>query len=161
LLLFGIGALLVVSTKVAYLGWGIGIRSLNFTGISGHAMTATSTLTVAGYFAGGGYSKFAAIVGSCLGCFLALMIAISRVVLGFHSPAEAVIGCALGFSIAVATIGMIREYPKVATVPFVFVFALVALVIIVHGKEAPTENLITRIAHYLSGRSIPFTRGGI
>jgi hypothetical protein len=89
------------------------------------------------------------------------MIAISRVVLGFHSPAEAVIGCALGLSIAVATIAMIREYPKVASVPFIFVFALLALVIILHGERAPTEHLITRIAHYLSGRSIPFTRGGI
>jgi membrane-associated phospholipid phosphatase len=161
LALFGLGALLVVGTKIGYLGWGIGIRSLDFTGISGHAMTATSTLTVAGYLTGDRYSKFVAALGACLGCVLAVMIAISRVVLGFHSPAEAVIGCALGFSIAVATIGMIREYPKVATVPFVFIFALVALVIIVHGKEAPTENLITRMAHYLSGRSIPFTRGGI
>jgi hypothetical protein len=28
-------------TKIAYLGWGIGMRSFDFTGISGHAMTAT------------------------------------------------------------------------------------------------------------------------
>jgi membrane-associated phospholipid phosphatase len=159
--LFGMGTLLVVCTKIGYLGWGIGIRSLNFTGISGHAMTATSTLTVAGYLTGDRYSKFVATLGACLGCVIALMIAISRIVLGFHSPAEAVIGSALGFSIAMATIGMIREHPKAATVPFIFVFSLLALVIILHGKEAHTDDLISRIAHYLSGRSIPFTRGGI
>jgi hypothetical protein len=50
--LFTLAALLVVSTKIAFEAWGIGIGALDFTGISGHAMTATSVLAVAGYLLG-------------------------------------------------------------------------------------------------------------
>jgi membrane-associated phospholipid phosphatase len=158
LVLFGLGALLVVCTKIAFLGWGIGIRALDFTGVSGHGMTAASTLTVAGFLAGDRYSKFLAFVGVGLGATFAVMIAVSRVILGFHSPAEVVIGCALGFAIAVASIGIVRANPRVAAVPSVFILLLLTFVIAVHGRRAPTEHLITKIALYLSGRSTPFVR---
>ena len=158
LALFGLAALSVVCTKIAYLGWGIGLRSFDFTGISGHSMTAASTLTVAGYLTGARYSKFWPVVGVVFGGVLALLIAISRVILGFHSVAEVVIGCALGFSVAMASIGIMRANPRVVAAPSVFVLMLLTLVITVHGRRAPTEPLITKIALYLSGRSTPFVR---
>ena len=157
LALFGLATLLVVSTKIAYIGWGIGVRSLDFTGISGHGMTAAATLTVAGFLAGDRYSKIWAAAGVGLGALVGLLIAASRVILGFHSPAEVIAGCSLGFAIAMTTISIIRANPRVAAVPSVFVLLLLMLVVAVqHGRRAPTEHLITKIALYLSGRSAPF-----
>ncbi|MFC6518687.1 hypothetical protein ACFQAT_01865 [Undibacterium arcticum] len=45
-LLFAAGMGLVVATKIAFIGWGIGIRSLDFTGFSGHSMRATAVIPV-------------------------------------------------------------------------------------------------------------------
>ena len=38
---------LVVLTKIAFMGWGVGVRDLDFTGISGHAMVSSAVLPVA------------------------------------------------------------------------------------------------------------------
>ncbi|MDO8305907.1 MAG: membrane-associated phospholipid phosphatase, partial [Herminiimonas sp.] len=45
-LLFGAGIVLVIATKIAYIGWGAGIAAIDFTGISGHAMRATAIAPV-------------------------------------------------------------------------------------------------------------------
>src|ERR1700753_2650801 len=44
LLSFGAAASLVLATKIAFLGWGVGIRSIDFTGISGHSLCASAVL---------------------------------------------------------------------------------------------------------------------
>jgi hypothetical protein len=46
LLAFGSAGLLVAISKIAFIGWGIGSRDFDFTGISGHTMLATATLPV-------------------------------------------------------------------------------------------------------------------
>ena len=38
---------LVALTKIAFMGWGVGVRDLDFTGISGHAMVSSAVLPVA------------------------------------------------------------------------------------------------------------------
>src|SRR5438445_2386701 len=48
-LLFTMGLALVAATKIAFVGWGIGIRSLDFTGFSGHAMRASAVMPVLFY----------------------------------------------------------------------------------------------------------------
>src|SRR5258706_5490668 len=48
-LLFGAGADLVVATKMAFIGWGVGVRSLDFTGLSGHSMCATAIIPLLFY----------------------------------------------------------------------------------------------------------------
>ena len=44
--LFGAGLGVVVATKMAFIGWGIGIRSLDFTGFSGHTMRSAAVMPV-------------------------------------------------------------------------------------------------------------------
>ena len=43
------GMALVVATKIAFIGWGLGIQALDYTGISGHAMRATAVYPVLFY----------------------------------------------------------------------------------------------------------------
>src|SRR5688500_14227487 len=46
-LIFGAASLVVLASKLAFLGWGIGSASLNFTGISGHTMLSAAVWPVA------------------------------------------------------------------------------------------------------------------
>src|SRR5262249_56775331 len=45
-LIAGAGSI-VLATKLAFLGWGIGVRDWGFTGVSGHAMMSTAIYPVA------------------------------------------------------------------------------------------------------------------
>src|SRR5436309_8127839 len=48
-LLFTLGISLVVISKIAFLGWGCGIRALDFKALSGHATSATAVIPVTLY----------------------------------------------------------------------------------------------------------------
>jgi membrane-associated phospholipid phosphatase len=150
--LFGAGAILVVATKVAYLGWGMG-QQLDFTGISGHAMTATSVLAVAGYFIGSKLSRSSPIVATALGYCVGLLVGVSRIIVGAHSASEVIAGCALGGLVAIMAVTKIRAEPKFIAAPLIFGLILLALELIMHGEQAPSEPLIAKIALYLSGHS--------
>jgi len=156
--LFGAGGLLVLSSQIAYAGWGIGVRQFDFTGVSGHSMAATSVFTVVGYFIGSRFSAMAAFLGGVLGYCAGILVGISRVLLGDHSPSEVVVGCMLGGAIALATIAILRTRPRIASAAAFFAFTFFALVFGLHGHRAPSHRLAVDVALYLSGRSAPFTR---
>jgi hypothetical protein len=77
----GAGAAVVLATKLAFLGWGLGIPALRFAGISGHSMLACSIMPIAAYVisrrAGVGTRIAAALLGFAVG----VTIGISRVAL--------------------------------------------------------------------------------
>jgi membrane-associated phospholipid phosphatase len=158
LVLYGTAAFVVICTKIAYIAWGVGVPSLDFAGVSGHAMSAAAVLTVAGYMIGGLISRSAALPGGASGFCLGVLIGVSRVVLGDHSPSEVVAGCALGGLAALAAIGAIRARPEILARPAVFVVALVALGLAMHGHRAPSEQLAVELATRLSGHAAPFGR---
>jgi membrane-associated phospholipid phosphatase len=156
-LLFGAGAFSVFCTKVAYAGWDIGVPAI--TGVSGHSFASTSVFAVTGYFLGSNFPKPAKYFGGCLGYFAGVIVGLTRVILGDHSPSEVVIGCMLGGVIAVAAIEIIRPRLRIVAAPLVFAFMVVILMFTLHGQKAPSEPLAIRVALFLSGRSTPFVRG--
>ncbi|MGA2042037.1 MAG: phosphatase PAP2 family protein [Roseiarcus sp.] len=156
LMLYGAAATIVVCTKIAYIAWGVGVPSLDFTGVSGHAMSAAAVITVAGHMIGGLISRSAALLGGATGLGLGLLVGVSRVVLGHHSPSEAIAGCVLGGLVALAAIGAIRARPEIPAMPAVFVVALVTLGFCMHGHRAPSEQLAVELATRLSGHAGPF-----
>jgi membrane-associated phospholipid phosphatase len=156
----GAAAIIVVCTKVAYIGWGIGIREIDFTGISGHAMISAATLAITGYFVGAGFGGMAAGIGGAFGFLVGVLVGASRVILGVHSLSEVVLGCALGGLVAVASAILIETPPRDARRSVVLASTVVALVIVLHGGRMPSEPLITKVSLYLSGRSAPFMPHG-
>ncbi len=44
---FGVGGALIVASKLAFMGWGLGSARFNFTGFSGHTAISTSVWSVA------------------------------------------------------------------------------------------------------------------
>jgi membrane-associated phospholipid phosphatase len=154
----GAGGVLAVLTKIAFLGWGIGVPALDFTAISGHSMMATAVLTVCGYFFGAAFSRTHAIVGFAIGFGLGLLVAFSRVQIGAHSSSEAIAGAAVGLLIALGSTRVNRARTRAALAPIVVMLAMFAFVASGHARRAPTQAWMIKLALALSGHPDPFTR---
>jgi hypothetical protein len=150
-LLFGIGLLLVVATKVAWYGWGIGIPEWKFAGLSGHAMRACAVYPVVFYLMflkASPLARHAALAG---GVLLSVLISLSRVPVLAHSMSEVVLGGGVGLAVAGAFIVMARsEQP--AVVGRILVALCVPLVLVMpFTKPVPGERWVKQVAVYLSG----------
>ncbi|MCC8396739.1 phosphatase PAP2 family protein [Paraburkholderia sp. MMS20-SJTR3] len=158
LALLGSAIGIVTVTKLAFLGWGVGIRELDFTGVSGHAMLSTSVYPVALFLmllpARPALRLFGVLVGLAAG----IAVGLSRVVLSAHSPSEAVTGCLVG---ALAALVFVRiawnaEPGRLSVLPVAV--SMLVLAIVMHGVHVPTQRWVTDIALKVSGHDRPFIR---
>ncbi len=159
LLLIGVAAALTVASKVAFIGWGLGWKNIDFTGISGHAMFSAAIYPV---------------LALCLvradvhgrraiafGYGLAVLIAISRMVIGVHSASEVAAGLLIGAA-ASATALAWSDTPILRIRPLL-PLALVAWMALtpLHLPASQTHSLVTRLALALSGHNAPYTRSDL
>lgn len=154
------GMALVVATKIAFIGWGLGIRSLDFTGISGHAMRATAVYPVLFYLLLLRTPPLVRMLGVAMGFGVAIAIDISRVVIHAHSISEAVAGFVLGALISVI---FLRSAPLLKAYPvsrWALSAGLLAVVAATYLKPVPTERWIEDVTLAVSGHDQPFTRLG-
>ena len=99
---------LTLSSKVAFIGWGLGIASLDFTGISGHAMLSAATWPVMLSILAARFRPAWQRRAVAAGYGLAVLVACSRVVLGLHSPFEVMAGFLLGALASGVVLGRFR-----------------------------------------------------
>ena len=156
---YGSAGLLVLATKIAFMGWGLGIASIDFTGLSGHSALAAAFWPAAGWMATQCNRKTARYIGIFIGVALSGAIGISRHELGAHSASEIVSGllvgmAASGWFVSHALHTELR-HRGAAMVALVFIGALVMTQ---HGRPAPTTALIERTVMRLLGVAKPFTR---
>ncbi|WP_158801698.1 phosphatase PAP2 family protein [Acidisoma sp. L85] len=157
----GAGAAVVLATKLAFLGWGLGIPALRFAGISGHAMLACSIMPIAAYFISRRAGVRTRIAAALLGFAVGVAIGISRVALSAHSWSEIVAGCALGGLVALV-------YLRFAWLPLRAAFnwwpiigaGATVLIAALAGVRAPSEHLIVQMALHLSRHDEPYARPG-
>jgi membrane-associated phospholipid phosphatase len=154
-LLFGVGMALVVLTKMAFIGWGVGVESVAFAGISGHAMRAAAVFPVALYLMAYSARPRLRLAALAAGVALALLIAISRVVINVHSVSEVVTGGLLGFAVAAAFIRMVRAGGELVLSRVLGLLCLPVLLIAPRVEPIPTEMWITKAALYLAGHQQP------
>lgn len=156
-LLFGFSTALVVASKLAFMGWGIGIPNLNFTGISGHSMMAGAVLpTLAAQLFS---PRRAGLAAAAVAALVAVLVGLSRLAINVHSPAEVYAGLALGLGTSAAFLGGTRvRLPAFNPALLVLVLAL-GMAQTATGVRAPTHQLLERIAAHLADRDQPFQRG--
>lgn len=149
---------LVFVSKIAFLGWGLGVRGWDFTGISGHAMVATAVLPVALFVALLPARGAIRAAGVLLGLAGGVAVGVSRIVLNAHSESEVIAGCALGAVVAVsfARLAWRAEAGRLSPAPVAASLAVVAITL--HGVPVPTQYWITQIALELSGHERPYIR---
>ncbi len=158
LAVLGVAMAAVGLTKVAFLGWGIGIRAWDFTGFSGHSMLSTSVYPIAMMIALTRAHPALRMAGVACGLTLGAAVSLSRVVLSAHSPSEAITGCVVG---AVAALSFVviawRAEPHRWSVPAV-VASLAVVTIALHGISVPSQRWVTAFALKVSGHERPYVR---
>lgn len=155
---FGLLAALVAASKIAFLGWGIGVQALDFTGISGHTALAVSVLSVGALVSLNDRPRAVRMVGATLGALAGAAIGLSRLALNLHSASEVAAGCVVGGGLALALIASGR-YASIAYLrPGFCGAALLACLALSHGQRAPSQEFLTRVALSLSGRQEPYSR---
>jgi len=158
LLLLGTAVALVTVTKIAFLGWGVGIREVDFTGVSGHAMLSTAVYPVALFLMLHGARSPVRVAGVLAGLAVGLAVGFSRVVLDAHSPSEAVTGCIVGALTALAFVRYWWDEPTTRLSAATLTVSLVALTFALHGVRVPTHRWVTDIALTVSGHERPYMR---
>lgn len=158
ILFFVGGMILVVATKIAFIGWGIGIRSLDFTGFSGHVMRATSIVPIFMYMLLQKTQPNIRTMGVVLGLLFGVVIAISRLEVHAHSISEVVSGWLLGAAISLGFIRFLSLGNKIEVQPWLILFSLFALMVTPYAEPVPTQRWITYAALQLSGHDRPYIR---
>lgn len=159
LLLFGLAFGLTTASKIAFIGWGVGIPSLNFTGFSGHAMHSAAVLPLLLRCATAGRSRSTQSLAMAAGLAVAAVVATSRVVLGAHSVSESVAGFALGAAASLLTVAL--HATPARPIPHWLLGVLLAAQLLnpVAAPSLPTHDVVTVVALSLSGHEKPYRRG--
>ena len=151
---------IVLVTKLAFLGWGIGVRDWDFTGVSGHAMMSTAIYPVAFFLILLPARSAIRVAGIAAGFCVGIAISFSRIVVEAHSPSEAVVGCAMGAVIALLFIRLAwhtaQSRNRLSILPVMM--SLVVLVAAFHNIHIPTHRWVEHVALQMSGHTRPFVR---
>jgi membrane-associated phospholipid phosphatase len=158
LAMVGLAVGITVASKIAFIGWGIGSARLDFTGFSGHAMHAAAVMPLLAGSIAAGSSRWVRLGAVTFALALAMLVAISRIKLGAHSPSEVLLGYLLGGLASSLALGLghpPHAHPQRWLVASVFAALLLNSSVI---PSLPTHDVVTRVALQLSGRDKPYTR---
>lgn len=158
LLMLGAAIGLVTVTKIAFLGWGVGVRELDFTGVSGHAMLSSAVYTVAFFLILLSAPNPVRLGGVALGLATGVAVGLSRVVLDAHSPSEAVTGVIVGALTALVFVHYWWDAQPGRLSTAVVTVSLAALTLSFHNVHIPTYRWMTHIALTVSGHERAFVR---
>jgi membrane-associated phospholipid phosphatase len=156
LFLFCAGLGIVLISKVAYVGWGIGVASLDFKGFSGHAMRIAAVMPVLCTLLVQSRTKFAVNLALLFAVCFSIAIGISRLVLHQHSISEVVTGLLLGGAIGFGFLALEQVRMPMPLNAIVIASFIMVMTPGLMAKPAPTERWIEDIALYLSGRDQPY-----
>ncbi|WP_423159456.1 phosphatase PAP2 family protein [Stenotrophomonas geniculata] len=151
LLAIAVTAGVTLASKLAFMGWGIGIKSVHFTGFSGHAAMSSVIYPVVGALLAG-ISKLPRRIGLVIGVLLATAIAWSRIPLHAHSLSEVIAGLMLGLGCstwAMHTAGPSSRPNAVAAAAAV----LAGMVLPLALPDVHTHQLVIALAKLISGRA--------
>jgi len=158
-LCFGLAVVLVLISKLAFLGWGIGSKALAFTGISGHSMVSTAVFTMLAYMLALSGNARLALSAIAVGLGIGLAVGSSRWVLGAHSVSEVALGLVVGMWAALQPVWLVRRQSGPLSHRWVGVAVVLAIGLTPQaGQPAEAHGLVVKMALLISGRAVPFTR---
>ncbi|HGY1117320.1 TPA: phosphatase PAP2 family protein [Escherichia coli] len=132
-LLFGITGAIVCASKLAFMGWGLGIRELDYTGFSGHSALSAAFWPIFLWLLSARFSAGVQKAAVAAGYALAAVVGYSRLVIHAHSVSEVIAGLLLGAAGS-------------------------ALFLLHSGNKAPTQSLLGQVATAIGPLDKPFTR---
>lgn len=151
---------LTVASKILFIGWGLGMPALDFTGISGHALRATFIFPVLSYLVMRTAAPSWRIASVLTGLALGALIGLSRVKLHAHSESEVVAGCVLGGAASAMFLHLFEQPRNFVLDRAVVVFSFIGLIAATFLTPAPTQRWMISSALYISGHDRPYVRHG-
>lgn len=144
-------ATVTLASKLAFMGWGVGIKSLHFTGFSGHAAMSSVVYPVVGAILAGP-NRAHRRIGLAAGCALAAAIAWSRIPLHAHSLFEIVAGLTLGLGCSTAVLYTAPPSRR-ASVLAIAAAALVGVVLPLTLPDIHSHQAVIAVAKLISGKA--------
>ncbi|WP_322400044.1 phosphatase PAP2 family protein [Massilia luteola] len=156
-LVFASAMLVAAASQMAFIGWGIGIRALSFTGFSGHAARAGAVFPVALFLLVERQPRPMRAAAVAVGGLLAAAVALARVRVGAHAPSEALSGCMLGLGAAALFLARARAARDCSPKPLLLGL-LAATILLPRADPAYSHQWLTAAALALSGRDRVYLR---
>jgi membrane-associated phospholipid phosphatase len=161
LMLAGAG-LVTLTTKLAFIGWGLGWAWADFTGVSGHTLAATAVLPPLASLATGRQSVRGRAVLLAVAVLLAIVVGVSRVVLGAHSVSEVLAGWLLGAAVSSLAVQRLNGLnSRRHDWSLLLVLAVWGLSAMTSAPATRSHERVTEWALRLSGHSQPFVRADL
>ncbi|ENQ6476596.1 TPA: phosphatase PAP2 family protein [Klebsiella quasipneumoniae subsp. similipneumoniae] len=164
-LLFGITGTIVCASKLAFMGWGIGIRELDFTGFSGHSALATAFWPVLLWLLCARAAPTLRFASIMLGYALAGLVGYSRLMVHAHSTSEVITGFLLGAAGSALFLLMQSRVNGTHTVQLSWgglaSVVIIPILLLNTGAKAPTQSLLSEVAVKLGPLEKPFTRADL
>ncbi|MBL8413755.1 MAG: phosphatase PAP2 family protein [Propionivibrio sp.] len=158
LIALALAVMVTLATKVLFFGWGFGISYLDFTGISGHTLLATSVLPVFFSWLLASEEQRISLAGAGFGLLLGAGVGVSRVALDTHTHSEVVSAWILGMAVSVLALNAMKgtiQRPWFARLsPLVLLLAFGTST----SEYLPTHDWEVKASLLLSGNSKPYTR---
>jgi membrane-associated phospholipid phosphatase len=155
-----LASLLVAASKVAFYGWGTGIREWNLTCFSGHSVLAMGFWPVALALLVPTRLRRSRHIAYALGALIGVLVGVSRVKLNAHPTSEVVAGLALGLLVASLSLKALAAThlgaKQVALATTLTV--IVSIWIGVHLPNLQTEHWLGRLGASLAGNEKPVHR---
>lgn len=151
--------LIVLASKLAFLGWGIGVPRLDFTGFSGHAAISAAIWPVTAYIAAPAHrsGRWAAL----LGLVLAVAVGYSRLPLNAHSWSEVIAGCALGALGSAWALAATATAARRLRARWAALALAAGCCVPVLFPQVRTHQLVVQMAKALSGATKEFDRSAL
>lgn len=147
------------------MGWGIGIRELDFTGFSGHSALSTAFWPILLWLLCARAVPAIRHISVLLGYALAGLVGYSRLVIHAHSTSEVIAGLLLGAAGSALFLLMQSrgESAHVAQLSWggLASVVIIPLMLLNTGAKAPTQSLLGEIAVKLGPLEKPFTRADL
>ncbi len=161
-LLFGITGAIVCASKLAFMGWGLGIRKLDYTGFSGYSALSAAFWPIFLWLLSARFSAGWQKAAVATGYILAAVVGYSRLVIHAHSVSEVIAGLLLGAAGSALFLLLQKRTSDCdyKTVPWggIACLVMVPLILLHSGSKAPTQTLLGQIATAIGPLDKPFTR---
>lgn len=155
-----LAVVLAAASKIAFYGWGTGVRAWDLTCFSGHTVLAFCCWPVLGALVAPRRWLAARYILCAMGIALASLIGWSRVRTGAHPVSEVIAGGVLGSLAAAWSVWSLRGH----TLELERRAVLVPIVVVLFGLAAmptmrlPSEHWMARVGIALSGAEHPVSR---
>jgi hypothetical protein len=155
-LMFAAGLSLVALSKIAFLGWEVGIPSLDFKALSGHALRATAVIPVLFFVVLQGTSISWRTAGVAFGIAVSVVLGVLLVRFKFHTASEVISSSILGNFISLGFMRIATTLPAPRINRWTVPLSMIVFIVICSLNPSSFNHRLVDVALYLSGRDRPY-----